>query len=114
MGSYDQFLGTLPGPPALTNRHYAADFNETKTMGRGVRFPAPFPSGPYITTLPTSTPEQRLAVFWNGDTALFWNRIAEQVSEASHLSLSQNARLFALLNIGMADARAIRRGRHTS
>jgi hypothetical protein len=48
--------------------------------------------------------EQRLAVFWNGDTALFWNRIAEQVSEASHLSLSQHARLFALLNIGMADA----------
>jgi membrane-associated phospholipid phosphatase len=104
MGSASQFLGTLPGPPALTSPQYAADFNETKTMGRGVRFPAPFPSGAYITTLPTSTPEQRIAVFWNGDTALFWNRIAEQVSEASHLSLSQNARLFALLNIGMADA----------
>ena len=104
MGNAGQFLGTLPGPPALTSPQYAADFNETKMMGRGVRFPDPFPSGPYITTLPTSTLEQRIAVFWNGDTALFWNRIAEQVSEASHLSLSQNARLFALLNIGMADA----------
>jgi hypothetical protein len=55
--------------------------------GRGVRFPNPFPPGTYITALPTSALPQRIAVFWNGDTALFWNRIAGQASEASHLSL---------------------------
>ena len=101
MGNSGQFLGTLPGPPALTSGQYAADFNETRTTGRGVPFP---PKSPFVTMPPTSTREQRIALFWHGDTALYWNRIAGQASEAAHLSLTQNARLFALLNIAMADA----------
>lgn len=78
------------GPPALASSRYAADFNETITMGGRT------------TTSPT--PEQVVATFWNGNTPLYWNRILHQVSEAYHLTLSDNARLFALLNLAMADA----------
>jgi hypothetical protein len=34
----------------------------------------------------------------------FWNRAAADTSVKCHLSLSKNARLFALLNLAMADA----------
>jgi membrane-associated phospholipid phosphatase len=45
-----------------------------------------------------------LALFWAGNTALFWNRIASQIATARSLKLSENAHLFAVLNIAMADA----------
>jgi membrane-associated phospholipid phosphatase len=51
-----------------------------------------------------SSDQSELALFWNGNTALYWNRIAAQVSVQRSLSLTQNAHLFALLNVAMADA----------
>jgi PAP2 superfamily len=51
------------------------------------------------------TPDQsELALFWAGNTPLYWNRIAAQLSTARGLSLTENAHLFALLNVTMADA----------
>jgi hypothetical protein len=79
------------GPPALTSDQYTHDFNETKTMGASV-------------TTARSDDETLFARFWNGNTALYWNRIAEQMSTRYNLTLSDNARLFALLNVTMADA----------
>jgi len=74
----------------LTNAQYLADYAETKLMGAY--------GGP-------RTPDQsELALFWAGNTALFWNRIASQVSTVRHLTLSENARLFALLKLSQADA----------
>ena len=48
--------------------------------------------------------QSELALFWAGNTALYWNRIAVQLSADASLSFEQNARLFALLNVTMADA----------
>jgi hypothetical protein len=81
----------LPPPLALTSAEYAADLNEVKVMG----------------TLSGSmrTPDQsELALFWAGNTPLFWNRITAQISAGRGLSLTENAHLFALLNITLSDA----------
>jgi membrane-associated phospholipid phosphatase len=81
-----------PGPPnALTSAEYAADYNEVKQMG--------------VETGSGRTADQsELALFWNWNTPLYWNNIALQVSSERSLSLTENAHLFALLNVAMADA----------
>jgi membrane-associated phospholipid phosphatase len=83
-------------PPALDSADYAAAFNEVKSLGR--------------VDSTTRTDEQtQIARFWNDGlgTAFamgYWNRIAQQVATDQGLSLVQDARLFALLNIAEADA----------
>src|SRR4029077_1802793 len=58
----------------------------------------------------TRTPDQsQIAQFWYGATGTYtsggyWNQIAHQVAVQQGLSLVQNARLFALLNLTEADA----------
>jgi len=81
----------LPPPLALTSAEYAADYNELKVMG-------PF------TGSARSADQSELALFWAGNTPLYWNRIASQIAADRSLRLSQNAHLFALLNVTMADA----------
>jgi hypothetical protein len=44
------------------------------------------------------------ARFWAGTAAAFWNRAAAAASRERHLTLSDNARLFALLNVAITDA----------
>jgi hypothetical protein len=79
------------GPPALTSAQYASDFEEVKSLGRV--------SGS------TRTPEQTvIAFFWTDNTISHWNRIAETVAQDRHMTLVEQARVFALLNIAMADA----------
>lgn len=80
------------GPASLTSNEYAADFNEVKTMGSADNSPR--------------TPDQTLlAIFWAGNTPAFWNRIASSViNDHPRLTLIRKARVFALLNIAMADA----------
>jgi hypothetical protein len=51
-----------------------------------------------------SDDQSELALFWAGNTALYWNRIAAKVAGDRGLSLTQDAHLFALLNLAMADA----------
>jgi hypothetical protein len=83
-------------PPALDSAAYAVAFNEVKDLGRSDSL--------------TRTDEQtQIAKFWNDGlgTAFamgYWNRIAQQVATDQGLSLVQEARLFALLNISEADA----------
>lgn len=89
INSPSQFRPT--GPPAVTSDAYTAVFNETKTMGAAVGSPR-------------TADQTELALFWNGNTPEFWNRIAKTISDERNLTLSANARLFALLNITMADA----------
>src|SRR5260370_3671036 len=48
--------------------------------------------------------QTELAIFWTPNTPGAWNRIARTISSQRNLVLSDNARLFALLNIAMADA----------
>lgn len=81
----------LPPPYALNSPEYAADYNEIKTMGI------------FLGSL-RSDDQSELSLFWAGNTPLFWNRIASQISASHNLSLARNAHLFALLNLVMADA----------
>jgi PAP2 superfamily len=81
----------LPPPLALTSAEYAADYNEIKVMG-------------VYSGSGRTADQSELALFWAGNTPLFWNRIASQISAARSLSLSENAHLFAVLNVAMADA----------
>jgi membrane-associated phospholipid phosphatase len=80
-----------PGPPPqLTSDEYTRTFNEVKSLG-------------FITSS-TRTPEQTLiGTFWNGNIQDFWNEIAQTAALGHHLGLAHSARLFALLNISLAD-----------
>ena len=81
----------LPPPLALTDPAYLADYNEIRTVGE-------------FSGSPRTADQSELALFWAGNTPLYWNRIAMQVASAHSLPLTQNARLFAQLNVSMADA----------
>ena len=80
-----------PGPPrTLTSATYTDDFNAVKTLGRQ--------------TGSTRTDDQTaLALFWDGNASVHWNQAANQIAKANHLSMSDASRLFAVLNIAMAD-----------
>src|SRR5207237_10276228 len=41
--------------------------------------------------------------FWNGPIQNYWNEIAQTASSTRHLSTAESARLFALLNVAVAD-----------
>jgi hypothetical protein len=84
----DEFL---PGPPpSLTSNEYAETFNEVKSLG-------------FINST-SRTPEQtEIGKFWNGNIQDFWNEIAQSAALGRKLGLVQSARLFALLNISLAD-----------
>jgi hypothetical protein len=83
-----------PGPPyAVKKKNYTADFNEVKSLG-----------GDGITTPSERTADQtEIALFWQESSPLQWNRIARTVSADQGLDLWENARLFGLLNMALAD-----------
>jgi len=80
-----------PGPPpALTSSGYSDGLNEIKSLG--------------IANSATASADQALTGrFWNGAIQNYWNEIAQTASLAHHLTTAQNARLFALLNLAIAD-----------
>ena len=83
-----------PGPPyGVEKKKYTEDFNEVKTFG-----------GDDIITPSARTPDQtEIALFWLESSPLKWNRIARTVSADRGLDLWENARLFGLLNMALAD-----------
>ena len=88
--SPSSFRSTL-GPPALTSAQYAADFLEVKRVGEA--------------TSATRTADQtESARFWAGTAIGLWNRAAAASADARHNTLAENARLFAVLNVAIADA----------
>ena len=83
-----------PNPPyPINSKRYTDDFNEVKALGSdGISAPS------------ARTPDQtQIALFWLESSPVGWNRIARTVSATAGLNLWQNARLFALLNLAMAD-----------
>jgi hypothetical protein len=88
--SPSQFLPA--GPPPLTSPRYAQDLSEVEALGSA--------------TSTVRTAEQaQTAVFWQVDTpSAIWNRVADDLAEANGTTLTQNARLLALMNIALADA----------
>jgi hypothetical protein len=94
-----------PGPPLAVDcegkplnnsdgcRKYAADVEEVRRLG-----------GDGISAPSARNAEQtEIALFWVESSPLAWNRIARGVSAAQRLDPWQNARLFGLLNVALAD-----------
>lgn len=101
-----QFRG--PAPPALNSPAYAAAFEEVKRLG-----------DINAETLGNRTADQtEIGIFWGydrgglGPPPILYNQItqtvastvAQQLHSSSELSLEENARLFALVNVAQADA----------
>jgi hypothetical protein len=84
------------GPPALDSAKYAEELNYVKEIGKSDSL--------------TRTPDQTaIAKFWANGAGTFtppghWNQIAEETATLTGQSLEDSARLFALLNIALADA----------
>src|SRR5262249_41811072 len=85
-----------PGPPPLQSAAYASAYREVRALG--------------ARDSQVRTPDQtKIALFWADDVGTVtppghWNQIAQTVACSRGLSLAENARLFALLNLGLADA----------
>jgi PAP2 superfamily len=80
------------GPPALTSDQYTADYNEVLNMGASAN------SG--------RTADQTLfATFWQaGNPPDYWDPVALSLAVRHHFSMVDEARMLALVNVGMADA----------
>jgi hypothetical protein len=85
-----------PGPPPLDSQQYADDYEEVKELGAAIGS--------------MRTEEQsEIALFWADGAGTetppgHWNSIVQIIADAEGNTLEENARLFALLNIAMADA----------
>jgi hypothetical protein len=89
MNSPKQFPFT--GPPDVTSAAFAKEFDETKRLGARL-------------STERTTEQTAIAIHWAGSEVPPFNAIARTVSAAKNLSLIDNARLFALLNMAMADS----------
>lgn len=79
-----------PAPPALTSAAYAADFNETRTMGSA--------------TSTTRTPDQsQLALFGTSTPPLYW-QVNLRTFATTNRSLADQARLMAMVWVAQNDA----------
>jgi hypothetical protein len=86
-----------PPPPALSSPAYAKAFNQAKSVG--------------ALNSTTRTPDQtQIGIFWSYDTpamgtpVIHYEQIAETIALQKHNSMTQNARLFGLVNLAMGDA----------
>lgn len=81
-----------PGPPpALTSAVYARDYNETKDFGGSK------------STKRTQAQTDAVRFWTQSNFGPSWNDAARQLSAAKGLGLADNARVFALLTMGIAD-----------
>jgi len=84
------------GPPALNEAAYAQSFMEVRQLG--------------ALNSDARSPEQtEIALFWADDAGTVtppghWNLIAQDVARSRQTTTMENARLFALLNLALADA----------
>ncbi len=84
------------GPPALTDERFAADFAEVKSLGA-------------LHSAVRTVEQTEIARFWSDFSFTVtppghWNQIAEDVARQRKLNLAETARLFAVLNVALADA----------
>ncbi len=89
LSSHDQFRS--PPPPALHTGAYANGFNEVKAYGEA-------------NSAVRSQDQTDYARWWYEFSNIGWNRIARIKAAGSSLGLYNTARMFALLNMAMADS----------
>jgi hypothetical protein len=78
-------------PPALTSPTYTTAFDEVKELGA-------------VGSTTRTADQTQIARFWAAPIQNYWNEIAQTVSLAHGTGLAQNARLFALLDLTLADS----------
>jgi hypothetical protein len=88
----------IPPPPAMNSPEYAAAFNEVKSLGD-------------INSTTRTAEQTEIADFWAydgtkglGTPPRFYNQITQVIAKQQGNTEYQNARLFALVNVAMADA----------
>jgi hypothetical protein len=80
------------GPAAMTSDQYTADFTEVKSMGSS-------------TSLGRTADQTLYAKFWQaGNPPDYWDPVVTSLAAQHNFSMSETARLLALVNLGMADA----------
>ena len=79
------------GPPAVTSAAFAKDFNEVKNLGSR-------------TSIQRTNEQTAIAIHWAGSEVPPLNAVARTVATAKGLDLIDSVRLFALLNMAMADS----------
>ena len=80
-----------PGPPpALESDIYSDAFNEVKTLG-------------ILNPTVNTTEQELIGRFWNGAIQNYWNEITQTAVLTEGLTTAQSARLFALVNLSLAD-----------
>jgi hypothetical protein len=97
VGNVEPFMLNSPsqlrtdGPPRLSSRRYAREYNEVLTLGS--------------LTGSSRTPEQNdLVMFYQPNPVELFNRTFRTIAERKRLSVSDEARLFGMLNLAAADA----------
>jgi hypothetical protein len=79
------------GPPALGSAAFARDFNEVKRVGGRA-------------STERTNEQTAVAIHWAGSEVPPFNAVARAAAAAKGLSLTDSARLFALMNMAMADS----------
>jgi membrane-associated phospholipid phosphatase len=87
--SGDQFRPAAP--PALASPEYASALNEVQALGSAV-------------STTRTTDQTVIGKFWAPPIQNFWNQIAQTVATSHHADLPTAARLFATLNLSIADS----------
>lgn len=77
-------------PPAVTSATAIADMEEVREIGAEK-------------SATRTTEQSEIARFWYEGSSQGWNRIAREVAISQQLDTWENARLFALVNLAMAD-----------
>ena len=77
-------------PPSLTSDTYGDAFNEVKAFG-------------IVNSNAASADQALTGRFWNGAIQNYWNEITQTAAVNRNLTTAQTARLFALLNLALAD-----------
>jgi hypothetical protein len=79
------------GSNRLTSSAYAKDFDEVKAVGS-------------LTSITRTADQTMAAIFWQDNGLALWNRVFRSLSAGRGLDIVTNARLFAMENLGAADA----------
>ena len=79
------------GPNALTSAEYAEEFNEVKDLGSA-------------SSVARTTEQTAIARFYTDHATAMWNRTFRTIAENEDLTLAEEARLFAMLNMAGADS----------
>lgn len=81
----------LGGPPPVGSERFARDYNEIKAVGAR-------------SSSVRTADQTAVAIFWTSQTLAVWNAVAQAAARAHKLSVPEDARLFALVNIAAYDS----------